>query len=107
MINMKTPIEKSLKNIVVGKCRDYKGMIGDGEIWDESSENLSTKISGSGMFQNVEVNTSGIFLAEIKFNSNVVTPKMAKEIIKTLQKALNSIGHNKENDAVKTTIIPN
>ena len=104
---MKTPIDKPLKNIVVGKCRDYQGIIGDGEIWDESPENLSTTWTGSGAFQDVKETTSGIYLGEIRFNSQIVTPKMAKEIIKILQKALKSIGHNKENNAIKTTILPN
>jgi hypothetical protein len=104
---MKTPTEKPLKNIVVGKCRDYKGIIGDGEIWDESPENLSTTLTGSGMFQDVRECTSGIFLADIRFNSRVVTPKMAKEIIKILQQGLSAIGHNKENKDIKTTILPN
>ncbi len=99
--------ERPLKNIVVGKCRDSHGIIGDGELWDESPENLKTTLSGSGPFQDVVENTSGIFLADIRFNTNIVTPKMAKEIIKTLQKALKAIGHNQENKDVKTTIIPN
>lgn len=99
--------EKSLKNIVIGKCRDYQGNIGEGELWDESPENLSTSYTGAGMFQNVRETTAGIHLADIRFNTNVVTPKMAKEIIKTLQKALKAIGHNQENKDIKTTISPN
>jgi hypothetical protein len=103
---MKTPDEKPLKNIVVGKCRDYQDNIGDGEIWDESPENLKTTWTGSGMFQDVRECTSGIFLADIRF-SKEVTPKMAKEIIKILKKGLSAIGHNKENKNIKTTILPN
>lgn len=104
---MKKPVEKPLKNIVVFKRKDYKGIVSEGDIWDESPENLITTWSGSGLFQDVRESTQGIHLADIRFNTNVVTPKMAKQIIKTLQKALESIGHNKKNDAVKTTIIPN
>jgi hypothetical protein len=99
--------EKVLKNIVVGKCRDYRGIVGDGELWDDSLENLSTTWTGSGMFQSVRETTSGIFLADIRFNKQIVTPKMAKEIIKILQRGLSAIGHNKENKEVKTTELPN
>ena len=104
---MKATKESVLNNITLFKHRDYKGDIGEAAIWDESKENIQTTMCGGACFGDVRETTSGLYLGRIMFNPTNVTPKMAKEIIKIINKGLSTIGHNKANDKIGTIIIPN
>ena len=95
-------MEKKIKKIVLYKERDYNGVLGEVQIWEESDENLSTSIS-TGNGWDFNESTQGIHLGQIVFDKKNVSPKMAKKIVKLLKDALKE----EPNEKAGETFIPN
>lgn len=92
--------ESKLEHIVVAKERDYKGMLGEIQFWEESDENLETRVTLNNW--DAKENTQGKHIGQLKLNSNFITPKMAKKLAKLLKQAF-----QQSNPKVKTIYIAN
>ena len=98
---MNNPKERKLEKIVVYKERDYNGILGEIQFWEESDENLTSSMS-TGNGWDFKHSTEGLHLGQLRLNSKNVTPKMAKKIAKLLREAF-----SQSNPKVKVTLISN
>lgn len=95
-------MEKNIKKIVTYKERDYNGLLGELQFWEESDDNLETSVTrGNGW--DFKESTQGLHLGQLVFNKKNVTPKMAKKIAKLIKEALQT----ESNPKIKTVFIPN
>lgn len=86
--------ESKIKKIHIYKERDYNGILGNIQFWEESDENLETRISTKNTWDFTE-QTQGQFIGELRLNSKFMTPKMSKKFVKLLKEAFKDIPNPK------------